>query len=331
MTNILCGGSEADILNALSFCSMIVTDVNVAKLYPKYTKNAYVIPEGESSKSPEVLFSIIAEMSKRNIKRDDVIAAVGGGVVGDVTGLAAALYMRGIDWINIPTTMLAMVDAGIGGKTAVNVGGVKNVAGVFHAPKSTVISFEFLETLYEREWLCGYGELVKTCLLTKHAYEQLKARVDGLLEFDRDDVYALIQECVNIKRAVVAADPKEKALRKILNVGHTVGHALESLDCGRLSHGEYIMKGMMTECAMCNDIIDEKYYNELNDIFYRFTTPPRTTAKSVCEFALKDKKNTGDTITLMLPVSPGEILDVRIAQEDFLSRYDRAIKEMRKA
>lgn len=331
MTNILCGASEADIYNALSFCTMIVTDTNVSNLYPQYTKDAYVIPEGEKSKSPDILFSIIAEMSRRGLKRGDVVAALGGGVVGDVTGLAAALYMRGIDWINIPTTMLAMVDSGIGGKTAVNVNGIRNIAGAFHEPQKTIISFEFLETLYEREWLCGYGELVKTCLLTKHSYEELKARIDGILEFDRDDVYALIQECVKIKHAVVAADPKETALRKILNVGHTVGHALESLDSYRLSHGEYVVKGMMTECAMCRDIIDDKYFNDLNDIFYRFTTPPRTTAKAVCEHALKDKKNAGDTITLMVPVSPGEIIDVRIAQADFIERYDKAVKEMKNA
>ena len=170
MSNIHCGKDlTSGVIDALGFCAFTVTDDNVARLYPELTKNAYVIPAGEASKTPETLFAVLAEMSNRRIKRGDRIAAVGGGVVGDLTGLAAALYMRGVEWTSIPTSLLAMVDSGIGGKTAVDFNGIKNLVGAFHMPRDIVISCEFLKTLPEREWLCGTGELIKTCLLSKDA------------------------------------------------------------------------------------------------------------------------------------------------------------------
>lgn len=332
MTNLLYGVDVInDIKNALSGCALTVTDDNVAKLYPELTKDAYVIAAGEKSKSLDVAASLITEMSARRLKRTDTIAALGGGVVGDITGFAASVYMRGIDWINIPTTLLGMVDSSIGGKTAVDFGGVKNLIGTFHEPKSVLISYGFLETLYENDWICGYGELIKTCLLTEASYKLLRDGFEGLCEYDREVVYKLIEKCIEIKRAVVAADPKERGLRRILNVGHTVGHALESLDGYRLSHGDYVMKGMMTECAMCADIVDDDFYAQLISMLKRFTQPPRTSARSLVERAMTDKKNDGGTVAVMLPRAAGDILDVRISRSDFSERYDQALKELKKA
>lgn len=330
MSNIIRGKNIAsDVKNALSFCALTVTDANVARAYPELTKNAYVISAGESNKNPETMFSIIEAMHAKGLQRGDCVAAVGGGVVGDMTGLAAALYMRGINWTSIPTTLLAMVDSGIGGKTAVDFNGIKNLVGAFHSPQDVVISAEFLKTLPDREWLCGTGELVKTCLLAKKAYKLLIDKLDGLIARNIDDVYELIETCVEIKTAVVEADPTEKSLRKILNVGHTVGHALESADGYMLSHGEYVLKGMMAEAAMCKDIMDEAFYAELIGILKRFTTPPRSTGKSVCEKAMSDKKNVGGTITVMLPISAGEVIDIKMERADFLRRYDAGIKELK--
>lgn len=331
-TNILYGKNiRGDVENALSLCAMVVTDSNVAELYPDLAKNAYVIPAGEKSKSSEVLLSILAAMHARGLKRSDKIAALGGGVVGDVVGLAAALYMRGISWIVIPTTLLAMVDSSIGGKTAIDIFGVKNLVGAFHAPERIIISYDFLETLYQDDWLCGYGEIIKTCLLTEQSYELLLQNIDGIAEYDRDAVYTLIEKCIEIKKAVVAADPTENNMRKILNVGHTVGHALEVLDGFKSPHGEYVLKGIMTECAMCKDLVDEDFYKQIISICKRFVTPPRTSSNSVIKRAEQDKKNDGNTITVMLPVSAGDILDLRIAQDDFIERYDSAMKELKKA
>ena len=131
------------------------------------------------------------------------------------------------------------------------------------------MSYDFIKTLSARDRLCGIGEVIKTCLLTKRAYAVLKSNIDGLAEFDGDAVCPLIEQCIEIKNAVVTADPREKGLRKILNVGHTVGHALESADGYKLSHGEYVLKGMAAECAMCKDLIDGDYYAELIAIFKR--------------------------------------------------------------
>ncbi|MDE5593819.1 MAG: 3-dehydroquinate synthase, partial [Clostridiales bacterium] len=237
---------------------------------------------------------------------------------------------RGIAWVNIPTTLLAMVDSSIGGKTAIDFAGVKNLIGAFHAPERVIVSYHFLETLYEEDWLCGYGEMIKTCLLTEKSFRLLIDNLENIVEYDRDAVYTLIEKCIEIKQAVVKADPKEKSLRKILNVGHTVGHAMEAADGYKSTHGEYVLKGIMTECAMCKDIVDEGFYNQIISICRRFVTPPRTSANTVKQRALHDKKNYGEMITVMLPIAAGEILHVRIAQDDFAVRYDGAIKELKK-
>lgn len=330
-TNLLYGKDlRSDIDAALSLCALVVTDDNVARLYPELTENAFVIPAGEKNKNQQTLFAILTEMDKRGLKRDDKIAALGGGVVGDIVGLAASLYMRGIAWVNIPTTLLAMIDSSIGGKTAIDFGGVKNLIGAFHTPERVIISYHFLETLYEEDWLCGYGEMIKTCLLTEESYAMLIDNLESIIEYDRDTVYTLIEKCIEIKQAVVDADPTEKGMRKILNVGHTVGHALEAADGYKSTHGEYVLKGIMTECAMCKDIVDEDFYNQIISVCRRFVTPPRTSVNTVKERAFHDKKNYGDMITVMVPVSAGEVLHVRIAKDDFTERYDKAIKELKK-
>ncbi len=332
MSNILCGNDIAgDVKTALSMCAFVVTDSNVAKLYPELTDGAFVMPAGEKNKNPETLFKILGEMQNRKLKRGDTMAAIGGGVVGDTAGFAAAVYMRGIKWTNIPTTLLAMVDSGIGGKTAVDFCGVKNLIGAFHEPTDIVINTSFLNTLPPREWLCGIGELVKTCLLTTDAYLKLKNDLDALRSYDSRAINELVRLCVDIKSAVVKADLTETGLRKILNVGHTVGHALESLDGYMLSHGEYVLKGMMTELAMCKDLVDEEFYGEMIPLLKSFTPAPRTTAKAVCEKATMDKKNEFDTISIMLPVSAGNVTEVKMEYADFTARYNDALKELKGA
>lgn len=329
ISNILCGKDLTDdVTFAVSECKFVVTDSNLAALYPSLTAGAFVIPAGEKSKCQAMLFKILSAMQKKGLRRADKVCSIGGGVVSDITGFAAATYMRGIEWINIPTSLLAMVDAGIGGKTAINFNGVKNLVGAFHLPERIVISAHFLKTLQEREWLDGAGELIKTCLLTEDAYNRLTKNLDGLKSKDTDKIYPLISLCVNIKNAVVKADPKEGSLRKILNVGHTVGHALESIEKYKLSHGEYVLKGMMVELAMCRDIVDEKFYGEVLSILRSFTSPPITAASTVCKRSLSDKKNDADTISVMVPTLPGNVIEVKMRQDDFKSRYASAIKEL---
>ncbi len=315
--------------NELDSCALVVTDSNIKALYPELTVGAFVIPAGEKSKSPDVLFSILKEMSVRSLGRSDRIAALGGGVVGDVTGLAAALYMRGIEWISIPTSLLALVDSGLGGKTAIDFCGEKNLVGAFHAPVRVVMNHGFTDTLEKRELICGVGEIIKTSLLTKKSCGMLFENADALLRFDADTLHDFIDVCVDIKSHVVNMDFKDNGIRHVLNVGHTVGHALESSDGFKLTHGEYVLKGIMTECAMFRDAIaDDKFYGDIINLIAKSVKPPKTSGNSVLRYALRDKKNNG-RITVMLPIAAGDIAEIETDGTEFLSRYDRAVKELK--
>ncbi len=330
MSNTVCGKDiTQNVKAAISDCALTVTDTNLRALYPELTENAFVVPCGEKNKNLQTLSAILTEMHKRGLNRHDRVAAFGGGVVGDMTGLAAALYMRGIDWVSIPTSLLGMVDSGIGGKTAVDFDGVKNLVGAFHSPIDIYINAKFLRTLPEREWLCGSGELVKTCMLDESAFILLCDNLSKLIGKDIDGIFPLIERAVAIKTDIVDKDMTEKGLRKVLNVGHTVGHALESLDGYKLSHGEYVLKGMMTEAAMCKDMIEQKFYDGYIKLIELFTRPPLSTANSVCELARSDKKNDRGSISIMVPKTPGDVAEVKLDPQDFIARYNDAIKELK--
>ena len=317
-----------EIEKAISECGLIVTDTNVKRLYPEVLKNAFAISAGERNKNQNTLFDILRAMHEAGLNRTSRIAAVGGGVVGDVTGLAAALYMRGIDWVSVPTTLLAMVDSGIGGKTAVDFCGVKNLVGAFHSPVKTVASAHFLDTLPRREWLCGIGETVKTCLLDREGYRLLQ-KYDFSRYNEKFDAYELICECVRIKSRVVELDPTEKGLRKILNVGHTVGHALESADSYELSHGEYVAAGMLVEAEMCKDRIDEGFFAELRTMLRKIAVVPNYSGKTVAEHALSDKKNADGLISIITVTSPSETAEVKLSFDEFVKRYDAAAEALK--
>ncbi|MCH5162920.1 MAG: 3-dehydroquinate synthase [Clostridiales bacterium] len=330
MSNIVCGKDITEnIAAALGDCKLTVTDSNLRALYPELLGDAFVIEAGEKSKNIDTLCSILAEMHRRGLQRRDRVAAFGGGVVGDITGLAAALYMRGIEWINVPTSLLAMVDAGIGGKTAIDFDGVKNLVGAFHEPTDIYVNVGFLKTLPDREWLCGSGELVKTCALDAAAYKKLNENIDLLLNKDVDGVYLLIECAIEIKNGVVTADLRESGLRKILNVGHTVGHALESLDGYKLGHGEYVFKGMMVEAAMFKEDMDKAFFDGYVKLIKLFTRPPVSSANAVCSLAMSDKKNTAGTISIMVPITAGDVKEYKIEPTEFKTRYDEAVKELK--
>ncbi len=204
----------------------------------------YTIPQGEASKAPAVLTALLEAMLRAGLTRGDCVAALGGGVVGDLAGLAAALYMRGIDWYNVPTTLLAMVDSSVGGKTAVDLDGVKNAVGAFWQPKAVLIDPELLETLPPRQLSNGLAEAVKMALTHDAA---LFARFEDPAGYG--PVEEIIAACLRIKTAVVAADEREAGLRRVLNFGHTLGHGLEAAAKGRLLHGEAVALGMLPMCS----------------------------------------------------------------------------------
>lgn len=316
--------TRREIASVLDGCAMTVTDANVYALYGDMLRGAYVIPAGEASKNRDVLFGILSEMSARGLNRSDIVAAVGGGVVCDVTGLAAALYMRGIEHINVPTTLLAAADAGIGGKTAVNLDGKKNLVGAFHMPKAVYVDFSFAASLPRRELLCGLGEIFKTCLLTRKAYAQLVSLYGDAAKLRLDALQQLARSSIEVKCEVVERDFRDNGLRRVLNVGHTVGHALESAENGAKSHGEYVLEGTLAECSMCTELVDGEYLGQLRAMLGTLVGFPKSSAKRLLGYAVCDKKNGRGSIELMLPTSPGEVTGVRLTPEEFAMRYDAA-------
>lgn len=240
--------------------NFVLTDSNVYRLYKNWfdkwfsDEEIFVLKAGEENKNFHSLYAILEKMTEAGMRRTSRLFAVGGGVIGDIGGLSAALYMRGISCVQIPTTLLAQVDSSVGGKTAVDLNGVKNVVGAFYQPCEVLIDPSFLETLPEREIKCGLGEIVKYAALSGDIF-------DCLSQSSWENFTPLISACVRHKVDVVMRDEKEQGERKSLNVGHTTGHAIE-LGSG-LSHGESVLYGMRLETLLAIKLgVCEKEYGE---------------------------------------------------------------------
>ena len=229
---------------------LIVTDSGVPADYAAriaaQCKEAHVatVPEGEGSKSVSTLEALLSVMLQNNFARTDCVVAVGGGVVGDLAGFAASIFMRGIDFYNIPTTVLSQVDSSIGGKVAVNFGGVKNIVGAFYQPKAVLIDSDVLVTLPKRQIANGLAEAVKMAMTSDAELFEIFERGEALQKID-----TVIERSLRIKKSVVEQDEKESGLRRILNFGHTLGHGIEAASEGTLYHGECVALGMIPMCA----------------------------------------------------------------------------------
>jgi len=274
---------------------LIVTDSGVPSEYSKKLSEQcksgtiYTVPEGEASKSLEYFGKLLEVMLEHNFSRKDCVVAVGGGVVGDLAGFAASAYMRGIDFYNIPTTLLSQIDSSIGGKTAINFGGMKNIVGAFYQPKKVLIDPELLKTLPARQISNGLAEAVKMSLTSDKKLFEL---------FEKEDIESNLEKIIisslNIKKSVVEQDEKEQGLRKILNFGHTVGHGIESSEnLTELYHGECVALGML---PMCSEKIRPRVVevlrkcNLFRSIEYDWD--------KIREAAFHDKKADGDTVTV---------------------------------
>lgn len=280
---------------------LIVTDDGVPAPYVQTVKAACaeptvaVIPQGETSKNLTQWTNLLQTLTDHHFTRTDCIVAVGGGVVGDLAGFAASCYMRGMDFYNIPTTLLSQLDSSIGGKTAVNFGGYKNTVGAFHAPKGVLIDSDTLATLPPRHIAAGLAEAVKMSLLGDPA---LFAR------FEADEPAAffdeIIERSLRIKKAVVEQDETESGLRKILNFGHTLAHAIESESNGTLLHGECVALGMI---PMCAPAVRARLMPVLRKL--HLPTAPVGDPDRLAEAMRHDKKAVGNRITVILVDAPG--------------------------
>ena len=230
---------------------LVVTDDGVPSEYSGKVVSAsreghlFVFPHGEASKTLKTFEDILRCMMSHGFSRHDCVVAVGGGVVGDIAGFAAASYMRGIDFYNIPTTVLSQVDSSIGGKTAVNLDGVKNIVGAFHQPRKVLIDPDVLSTLPKRQVSNGLAEALKMACTSDPELFQLFLKDDAFSRLD-----TVIERSLMIKKGVVEKDEREGGLRKVLNFGHTIGHGIEgSLQDGTLYHGECVALGMIPMCS----------------------------------------------------------------------------------
>ena len=271
------------------------------------------IKSGENNKNIRTCEKIWNELSKKNADRRSLLLNLGGGVITDIGGFAASTYKRGIDFINIPTTLLAQVDASIGGKTGIDFSGYKNQIGTFAFPKAVFVNPSFLKTLSKRELLSGFAEVIKHGLIADKNYWN---EVRGIKEILTSHISHLISASIEIKNKIVSADPYEKGLRKALNFGHTIGHAIESASLKTkkpLLHGEAIAIGMICEAYIsrkCCGLSDE----ELNEIvsFIKSTFHPKEIklpVKKLIGLMKQDKKNLDDEIncTLLSSIGKAEI------------------------
>lgn len=277
------------------------------------------VPEGEGSKSFPVLESLLAAMLENGFDRHDCAVAVGGGVVGDLTGFAASLYMRGIDFYNVPTTLLAQVDSSIGGKTAVDFRGVKNVVGTFWQPKGVLIDPDVLSTLPSRQLSAGLAEAVKMALTSDAALFRVFEEQPAKGRDPREDKAVLgdvIVRALAVKKAVVEADERESGLRKILNFGHTLGHGIESAAGGALYHGECVALGML---PMCAPSVRERLIPVLRQLDLPVTVSLPLSA--VREAVTHDKKSAGGAVDAVLVEEPGSCRVARMDPEELMERY----------
>lgn len=274
---------------------LIVTDDGVPACYAETVAKQckapiiHTVKQGEDSKSLTVFGELLQIMLEHNFSRKDCVVAVGGGVVGDLSGFAASAYMRGIDFYNIPTTLLSQVDSSIGGKTAINFGGVKNIVGAFYQPKKVLIDTELLKTLPERQIANGLAEVIKMALTSdKELFDILEH------EDIAENMEEIIIRSLHIKKDVVEQDEKEAGLRKILNFGHTIGHGIESsAGMSALYHGECVALGLI---PMCEEKIRQRVIRVLDKC--RLYNRIDFDWDKISDAAFHDKKADGAFVTV---------------------------------
>ena len=311
----------AHIRNTKDPCTVaIISNVTVWPLYGQHLAKSlcdagfsvvfHTIGDGEAYKNSETYLQILSFLADNHITRSDLIIALGGGVVGDITGFTAATYLRGIDYIQIPTTLLAMVDSSVGGKTAIDLPQGKNLVGAFCQPKLVLCDPDVLSTLPEQIFVDGCAEVIKYAML--YDAELFSHLMKYGTVFDREHV---ICRCVELKKNAVTQDEFDVGLRQKLNLGHTIGHAIEKNSNFRISHGQAVAIGMavITKAAVTANQCNVSVYDQLISLLKKFTLPycvPSDASgcygtKRLFESACSDKKRAGKTVNLIIPLQIG--------------------------
>ena len=299
----------------------IVTDSKVKKLYGnpllRYLKKNGIeadiisFPQGEKSKKLETIEKLASEMIEKGFDRKDAIIALGGGVVGDMAGFLSSIYMRGIPYIQIPTTLLAMVDSSVGGKTGVDLESGKNLIGTFTQPKAVFIDSNYLKTLSSKQIKNGLAEIIKYGVIKdKKLFNFIEQNLNKILELEEKTINKIITESVQIKAKIVEADEKEKGERMILNYGHTYGHAIEKLTDYKLLHGYAISIGMVliNRIAVEKKLLKKDDADRIKKLLTNAGLPIVTMKKPSNKDLASDKKKDGNHINLILPTKIGKVI-----------------------
>lgn len=306
----------------------VVTDDTVDALYSEAVINSlesagfevikFVFPHGEQSKSAQTYLNLLGFLAKNHITRTDALVALGGGVVGDLTGFAAATYNRGMAFLQIPTTLLAAVDSSVGGKTAIDIPEGKNLVGAFHQPKIVIMDTDTLRTLPEDIYRDGCAEVIKYGVICDS--DLFSALTEKHVKEAEEEV---ICRCVEIKRDIVAEDEFDKGVRALLNLGHTIGHAVEACSNFAISHGSAVAIGMkiVAKASVKYGICGEDCLDDINNILinYGFDLDIPYTAEELLQVALSDKKRDGDSVTLIVPEKIGKCVTRKTETKDLLA------------
>lgn len=316
----------------------IITDGNVYRLYGGLIAETFggapvfVLPAGEKSKNYNSLNKILRAMVAEGITRSSTVVAFGGGVVGDIAGLAACLFMRGVNIVQIPTTLLAQVDSSVGGKTAIDFCGVKNAVGAFYQPAQVIVDPMFLRTLPAREIRCGLGEVIKYGAIDGGIYATLLKNSDNLKDFGF--LEKITADCIRHKAKVVCEDERDlNGARKTLNLGHTTGHAFE-LYYKRKSHGEFVLIGMYYElyiavrCGICGGQYAESLRSLIKKVIKNI--PAYADAERAALGAKYDKKNEEQsTVSVIVPKCEGESFELKLPLGEYANLIADCVKEIK--
>ena len=314
---------------------IVIISQKVNKLYskalnfPKY--KIFVLKDGENEKNFRNYERILNFALSQKLTREDAIIAIGGGVVGDIAGFVASTYMRGISYIQVPTTLLACTDSSVGGKTAINSKYGKNLIGAFYQPKAVFINVNFLKTLDERQLKSGLGEVVKYSFIEKSCnpnepsilINYLSEHYQKILNKDVLTLIKLIKICVKLKIAVVQQDEKENKLRKILNFGHTYAHAVENItNYKKYTHGECVVAGIYYafNLALKMNLIDKEYKFLSEDLLkkFEFKQIPNFNKNKIINIMTTDKKATDEHITFILPTAYAQVEEFNFTKDELI-------------
>ncbi|URJ24398.1 3-dehydroquinate synthase [Candidatus Blochmanniella camponoti] len=316
---------------------VLITNDRVAPIYLNILRNLLtrsgivtdqlILPDGEQNKSLITLNTIFTKLLKKNYDRSTILIALGGGVIGDITGFAAATYQRGIRFIQVPTTLLAQVDASIGGKTGINHILGKNMIGAFHQPIAVAINLDVLHTLSMKEFSSGLAEIIKYAIaLDSSFFSWLESHLDDLLILHSPSLMYCIRRCCELKASIITIDERDQGIRSVLNLGHTYGHAIESyLGYSQWSHGESIAAGIM---MAVNTALRLNQFNcsdakRIKLLLTRAGLPVRgpkeMTSKNYLEYMKRDKKSISGQLNLVLPISIGNVKTVFNVNHELVS------------